>query len=102
LEKYSLNATEKEIVKQVLIFNEMAMEAAKQMEPNIMSQYLSNLAAMFHKFYNEYSVLNEPDQDARNARALLIAAVREGIRRGLDLLGISAPESMSRNEENEG
>lgn len=102
LEEYQLIPIEKELVKQLLIFNEIALEAARQMEPNTVAQYLTNLAAMFHKFYNECSVLNDPSENVRNARGLLIACVREVIRKGLDLMGISAPEQMTRTPEHEG
>jgi len=51
------------------------------------------LANAFHTYYNEHRVLVE-DEARRDARLNLSLAVRQIIRNGLSLLGVSAPEVM--------
>jgi arginyl-tRNA synthetase len=51
------------------------------------------LAAELHGYYNGVQFLVE-DAGLRNARLNLIAAVRQVIRNGLELLDVSAPETM--------
>ncbi|MDX1454972.1 MAG: arginine--tRNA ligase [Gammaproteobacteria bacterium] len=74
-------------------FPEMVESAGRNLEPHLVSQYLTELATAFHTWYNAEQFLVD-DQDERNARMALAVAVRQVIRNGLDLLGVSAPESM--------
>jgi arginyl-tRNA synthetase len=67
--------------------------AALQKAPHHLVNYLRELAAALHTYYNAHQFLVE-DAALREARLLLIAAVRQVIANGLDLLDISAPESM--------
>ena len=60
--------------------------------------YLKDLAAAFHAFYNAERVVVE-DETERNARLALLAAARRVLANGFALLGISAPESMRREDE---
>jgi arginyl-tRNA synthetase len=55
--------------------------------------YLKELAAKFHSFYHQHRVVG-PDAAVTAARLLLTRATGVVFRRGLDLLGVSAPESM--------
>ena len=54
---------------------------------------LRELAAAFHGWYNTSQFLVD-DADLRDARLALAAAVRQALANGLELLGVSAPESM--------
>lgn len=72
--------------------------AARDHAPHVLCYYLKNLAATFHAFYNAERVVVENDAE-RNARLALLAAARQVLGNGLRLLGISAPERMSRREE---
>ncbi|QFY42115.1 arginine--tRNA ligase [Candidatus Methylospira mobilis] len=67
--------------------------AALQKAPHHLINYLRELAAALHTYYNAHQFLVE-DAALREARLLLIAAVRQVIVNGLDLLDIAAPESM--------
>ncbi|HET6545802.1 MAG TPA: arginine--tRNA ligase [Rhodanobacteraceae bacterium] len=74
-------------------YPEIVEAAAANLEPHIMAAYLRELAASFHAYYNTHQFLVE-DNDLRDARLALAAATRQVLANGLDLLGISAPESM--------
>ena len=57
------------------------------------ANYLRELAGEFHTWYNAHKMLVE-EAPLRDARVALCQAVRQVIANGLDLLGVSAPESM--------
>jgi arginyl-tRNA synthetase len=62
-------------------------------EPHQLTHYLRELANEFHVYYGTHQFL-VVDGDLRDARIKLILAVREVLRNGLNLLGVSAPERM--------
>ncbi len=63
------------------------------LEPQNLAQYLTELAALFHKFYYEYRVVTE-NQELSQARLALVKAAKQVFANGLKILGISAPEIM--------
>ncbi len=71
----------------------IVQQAARERAPHLLARYLYDLAAAFHAYYNEHRVLVS-DTRLRNARAALSGAVRQVLRNGLGLLGVSAPERM--------
>ena len=58
-----------------------------------LANYLLEVAQLFHSYYNAHRFL-VADNEIRNARLALIAAVAIVIKDGLSLLGVSAPEQM--------
>ena len=63
------------------------------MEPHHVVYYLRDVANRLHTYYNAHNVLGAA-AELRTARLLLLDATRQVIANGLDLLGVSAPESM--------
>ena len=84
---------EKDIMNQLARYPEVIENAALNHEPHQVAYYLRELANDFHTYYNSYQFLVE-DQALRDARLVLIQATRQVLSSGLDLLGVSAPESM--------
>ena len=84
---------EKEIMSQLLRYQEVLESAAINHEPHQIAYYLRDLANAFHTYYNAHQFLID-DEGLRNARLVLIQATRQVLAAGLDLLGVSAPESM--------
>jgi arginyl-tRNA synthetase len=74
-------------------YPEVVESAALQRAPHAMVHYLRELANDFHTYYNAHQFLVE-DAELRDARLTLILGVRQVIRNGLGLLGVSAPEAM--------
>lgn len=74
-------------------FPEMIVAASRLLEPYRLADYLRQVAACFHKFYSFHRIVTE-DKDLTKARLLLSDATRVVLRNGLELLGISQPESM--------
>ena len=63
------------------------------LEPQIIANYLQNLAAQFHKFYGTCKVITE-DKGLTQSRLGLILSTKIILSTGLSILGISAPEKM--------
>ena len=90
--KLDLDA-ETEILAKLAAYPEIVIRAANSYEPHQVGNYLKELAALFHAWYNEHKVLGE-DADLTQARLLLSVNVQQVLRNGLELLGVSAPTSM--------
>ena len=74
-------------------YPEVVEAAGQNLEPHLIASYLRELAAAFHTYYNTHQFLVD-DANVRDARLTLADATRQVLANGLDLLGISAPESM--------
>jgi arginyl-tRNA synthetase len=71
--------------------------AAELRAPHRLTHAAQDLAARFHRFYTECSVLSD-DAELTQARLWLSRATKQVIANLLELLGVSAPESMEREE----
>jgi len=74
-------------------FPEVIESAAMELAPHLIAFYLKDLAAEFHSYYNAERMLVD-DVLLKNARIALSVAVRQVIRNGLAILGVSCPQSM--------
>ncbi|MDR3158221.1 MAG: arginine--tRNA ligase [Zoogloeaceae bacterium] len=74
-------------------FPEIIESAAQDLAPHQVAFYLKDLAAEFHAWYNAERMLVQ-DEATKLARLALAAATRQVIRNGLNLLGVSCPDSM--------
>ena len=81
------------IMKLVRDFPKTVESASAQLEPCTLIEYLSALAASFHQFYAKHRVVTD-DKPRTQARLTLIFALQKVLKTGLDLLGVSAPDSM--------
>ena len=74
-------------------YPEVVEASALQRAPHAMVHYLRELATDFHAYYNAHQFLVD-DGELRDARLALIQGVKQAVRNGLGLLGVSAPEAM--------
>jgi len=74
-------------------YPEILEKAALNEEPHQLAHYLRDLANELHTYYNAHQFIVD-NEAIRNARFSLINATRHVLRNGLNLLGVSAPESM--------
>ncbi len=74
-------------------YPEILQKAALNHEPHQLAHYLRDLANALHTYYNAHTFLVD-DENLRDARLNLIEATRQVLSNGLQLLGVSAPESM--------
>jgi arginyl-tRNA synthetase len=74
---------------------DVVAEAGRDRAPHKVTAWVRGLAGAFHGFYHDCPVLAETvGDDLTQARLWLVAATRVGLAIGLDILGVSAPESM--------
>jgi len=87
------------IIRVMADFPSLLMEICETLEPHRLTYYLTELAAMFHRYFNlgtkvpEHRVVTT-DAALTQARLALVQGVRTVIANGLSLLGIDAPEKM--------
>jgi len=72
---------------------EVFCEAADQLKPEELAGYASSVAEKFHEYYEKVDVIHA-DEQVKNARAALVAAVRTVLRNSMELLGINLSERM--------
>lgn len=85
---------EEDVLKKVGAFPQVVAEAAKHRTPHRVANYIQDLAAAFHSFYNAEKVLNPDNKELTEARLSLINAVRVTLANALRLIGVAAPEKM--------
>jgi arginyl-tRNA synthetase len=78
---------------QVARYPEVLSEAAKGLAPHDVAFYLRELASSYHSYYDAERILVD-DVPLKHARLALVAAVRQVLHNGLNVLGVSAPEKM--------
>ncbi|MBQ2777739.1 MAG: arginine--tRNA ligase [Peptococcaceae bacterium] len=85
---------ELELIRKIANLPTEVAYAAEQLEPYRMARYATELATLFHSFYNSCRVINEDNEALTNARLVLVNAARITLRNVLTMLGVSAPERM--------
>lgn len=84
---------EKKLIKKIEEFPEVVEGATNDLAPHQIANYLKECAADLHGYYNDTKFLVENNNE-KNGRLSLIFATQHIIKTGLNLLGISAPDSM--------
>ena len=82
-----------DLAKRVCQFAEIVPQVLNGFRPNILANYLFELANSFHAFYEACPVLKS-EEPARSSRLALCDLTARVLQRGLDLLGIKVPERM--------
>lgn len=88
-----ISSDERQLLVQLLRFDETVTEAAKRYSPSLIATYLFELAQQFNLFYQKYPILKE-EGETRMFRLQLTEVVGKTIQQGLSLLGIQTPERM--------
>ena len=81
------------LAKRLCQFAEVVPQVLNDFRPNILANYLFELANSFHAFYETCPVLKS-EEPARSSRLALCDLAGRVLQRGLDLLGIKVPEKM--------
>jgi arginyl-tRNA synthetase len=74
-------------------YPDMLANAASGLAPHDVAFYLRELAACYHSYYDAERILVD-EEDVRLARLALVAATRQVLHNGLQMLGVSAPAKM--------
>lgn len=84
---------EQELLKKLFEFPEVVLFSAENYETHRITNYLEELAALFHRFYTECRIIGT-EKKLAEARIALCIATQTVIRNGLSILGVSAPDKM--------
>ncbi len=85
--------TEKELAKKLAQFAEAVPAVLDDFRPNLLANYLYELANAFHAFYEACPVL-KAEGAVKDSRLALCEATARVLRLGLTLMGIEVPERM--------
>ncbi len=92
--EFLTNELESQIIRKLIEFPELVIKCAKTLEPQNISNYLSELSSMLHSYYAKVKVIDLESKSTTDSRVYLINSIRIVLRNGLSILGISSPEKM--------
>jgi len=84
---------EAKLMQRLSEYPEVVSNAATELAPHTIANYLKECAADLHSYYNDTKFLVD-DAPTKLARMALIAATQQVLKNGLNLLGVSAPNKM--------
>lgn len=84
---------ERELIKQLAQFTDEIRLAARDYDPSRINRYVIELAARFHRFYNNCRIKGAETGILR-ARLLLCECTRSVIKNSLEIIGVTAPDKM--------
>jgi len=90
----SLHPSEINTIKVLYDFPAVLSEASREYSPAVICQYCLDLARAYNRLYNEVSILRETDEGLQSLRLKLAHHTAEGLKFGLNLLGINVVERM--------
>jgi len=99
---------ERALIRQLAGFPLMLQESAKALEPHRITGYLQELAGIFHRYYHDHRILPGKSEEAQGTetcgsshglelaqtRLALIDSIQVVLKKGLNILGISSPDTM--------
>jgi arginyl-tRNA synthetase len=86
--------TELALALHLVRFEEMLHQSMQEYTPNLITEYLYELAKLFSSFYDQCSVLSASNANEVTSRLKLSSVVAKTLRVGLELLGIGVVERM--------
>ena len=89
-----MHPREQILLAQLVRFEEVIVQAARDYSPAFLAQYVYDLAKDYNGFYQELSIFNEPNDPLVTFRISLSRLTAKVIRRSMNLLGIEVPNRM--------
>lgn len=89
-----LHQRERSIIVNMSLFSSTINQAAKDLSPALLANYIYELAREYNQFYHELTILKETDHNKRALRLHISRQMANILKSGLKLLGISVPERM--------
>lgn len=94
---------EKSILKRLSALPDVVAGAADALEPHRVLYFCQELIAELHSYYTKYrsDPVVSDDREKTQARLYLIAAIKQTLKSAFAILGIDAPETMSRADDDD-
>ena len=83
---------EKEVLVVLEQFSTIINDAAKELNPSVIANYIFLLAKTFNSFYTEHSIANAETSDKKNLRLQLSVMTSNVLKNGMQMMGINMPE----------
>lgn len=87
----NINPSERTLLRKIGEYAEVVERATEELLPHHICTYLYELAQTFNRFYEQNQVIRSNQE---TERLVLVSLYKKTLARGLDLLGITAPEKM--------
>jgi len=75
-------------------YSNIISDAAEEMNPSVIANYVFNLAKLYNSFYSEHSVANAENEEKKNLRLHISVMTANIIKSAMKLLGIKVPDKM--------
>jgi len=85
---------EMKLIKILTEFPDEVLSAAKTYEPHKIITYLNTVAENFHRFYHNNRVIDPENKEISLSRIHICLSVKQVLKNGFDIIGITAPERM--------
>ncbi len=87
-------AEERELAKELSLFEEKVVQALQEYEPSVIARYILDVCAAFNRFYHECQIVSASDPQTRELRVSLTAAVKQTLASAFDLICLRKPEKI--------
>jgi arginyl-tRNA synthetase len=91
MKKQKINKEEQLLMRTLVRFPEIIIDATKNYSPNLICNYIFNLAQKYNNFYNQHRIIGDENE---GLRIELTVSTGHVLKNGLTLLGIKSPERM--------
>jgi arginyl-tRNA synthetase len=85
---------EKELILTVEQYPTIIEQAANELNPSVIVNYVFHLAKTFNSFYTEHSIVNAESEEKKQLRLHIASMTANVIKSGMQLMGIQVPERM--------
>ncbi|WP_342252716.1 arginine--tRNA ligase [Spiroplasma endosymbiont of Amphibalanus improvisus] len=79
---------ENELLLEMDLFQDYLVSTVKHRKPNILCEYVQNLARLFHAYYNDYKVLDYKNINLSNQRIMFVKSFNQVLTNAITLIGI--------------
>ncbi len=94
LNKTEIGSFEKEIIKHLVEYPLVIKDAAKELSPALIANYIYELVKLYNQFYQNVPILIEEDEKLKVMRLILSENVAKVIKSSMLLLGVEVPNRM--------
>ena len=85
---------EKELILILEQYSAIIEQAAIELNPSVIANYIFHLAKTFNSFYTEHSIANAENEEKKQLRLHIATMTANVIKSSMQLLGIQVPERM--------
>ncbi|MEJ7671331.1 MAG: DALR anticodon-binding domain-containing protein [Chitinophagaceae bacterium] len=85
---------EKELILTIEQYSTIIEQAATELNPSVIANYVFDLAKTFNSFYTEHSIANAESEEKKQLRLHIASMTANVIKSGMQLMGIQVPERM--------